>query len=59
MKIIIPLIAMISLLTGCAQLAMPSAAQMKALANDTNMIHLSIQTLYGSVVLDRNIHQTP
>jgi hypothetical protein len=40
---------------------MPNAAQLKALAADTNQIHIQINTIYGTVQFDRNMGrvQTP
>ena len=42
-------------LTGCASWIMPSAAQLKALATDTNSIDISIKTIYGNVDFRRNM----
>lgn len=58
-KTIVPLLLILCLFTGCARFILPSAAQMNALAHDTNAVHLSIQTIYGSVVMDRNYRQIP
>lgn len=42
-------------LSGCARFVLPSPLQLKALAQDTNSIHLRVVTIYGTVDLYRNI----
>jgi hypothetical protein len=39
---------------GCARFLLPSPGQLKALASDTNSIHIHITTIYGNVDFDRN-----
>ncbi len=50
--LLLPLIA----LAGCAQYLLPSASQIKALASDTNSVHIQINTIYGTVQFDRNMN---
>jgi len=57
MKKIIQTVALASLLlmAGCASWILPNKGQMHELSQDTNSIHLQINTIYGTVVLDRNL----
>jgi hypothetical protein len=53
------LLTVVLAFTGCARFLMPSAAQINALAKDTNTVHVSIQTIYGSALYERNLHKNP
>lgn len=43
------------LCSGCARFLLPSPGQLKALASDTNSVHIRIVTIYGNVDFDRNM----
>ena len=53
--ILIPLLLLAGCITGCAAWVLPSKGQMHELSQDTNSIHLEINTIYGSAKLDRNL----
>ncbi len=43
---------------GCAQFILPSASQLKALAQDRNSIKVRVVTIYGTMDLERNLVYT-
>ena len=58
MKTKLLLLATLVLLPGCAQFIMPSAAQLKALAQDHNSVKVRVVTIYGTLDLERNMEST-
>ncbi len=43
------------LIGGCAQFILPSASQIKALAQDNNSLEIHVVTIYGTLEMRRNM----
>lgn len=54
MKKVIVLIPVIAL-CGCAQYLLPSRSQLHEISQDTNSIHIQINSIYGTLQMDRNM----
>jgi len=52
---LIAIVAALAVSTGCSRFLMPSSAQIRALAADTNTVYLRVNSVYGNLEMRRNI----